>query len=83
MAAAPHERDAAIPGVVEWFNEEEGWGALLAPQVPGGCFVHYSNIQADGYRVLVAGQSVRFKFEKPGFLQDGYPFRALDVWPDS
>jgi cold shock protein len=68
-------------GVVEWFNAEEGWGALAAPEVPGGCFVHYSNIQQDGYRVLTSGQRVRFNFEEPGFLQDGYPYRAIAVWP--
>jgi hypothetical protein len=24
---------------------------------------------------------VRFTFERPGFLQDGCPYRALAVWP--
>jgi CspA family cold shock protein len=39
---------SVVDGTVEWFNEEEGWGALAAPEVPGGCFVHYSSILASG-----------------------------------
>jgi len=26
---------------------------------------------------------VRFTFERPGFLQDGYSYRALAVWPEA
>ena len=29
------------------------------------------------------GQRVRFTFERPGFLQDGYSYRALAVWPEA
>ncbi len=49
--------------------------------MPGGCFVHFSNIEMPGYRQLRAGQHVRFSFERLGFLQDGCPYRALAVWP--
>ena len=80
MLNGTNSRDEAIPGVVDWFSAEEGWGALKAPEIPGGCFVHFSMIHSDGYRQLVAGQHVRFTFDTPG--QDGYPFRALDVWLD-
>lgn len=66
-------------GVVREFDPEEGWGVLESPDVPGGCFVHYSNIDMAGYRALTAGQRVAFTFESPGFLQDGYPHRALVV----
>jgi CspA family cold shock protein len=77
----PAERYA--DGVVDWFNDEEGWGAISAPEVPGGCFVHFSNIEASGYRTLQAGARVRFTFEEPGFLQDGYRYRAVTVWPSA
>lgn len=71
---------AKVPGVVEWFDADEGWGVIEAPEVPGGCFVHFSNIEMPGYRQLRAGQHVRFSFERPGFLQDGCPCRAVTVW---
>ena len=73
---------APVAGVVTWFDVDEGWGVIEAPEVPGGCFVHFANIQMAGYRELQAGQRVRFTFERPGFLQDGYAYRALAVWPD-
>jgi hypothetical protein len=50
--------------------------------VLGGC-VHFSCIEGRGYRELRAGQRVRFTVEKPGFLQDGCPFRALTLWPEN
>lgn len=76
-------KPAAGPvGVVRSFDPDEGWGVIDAPEVPGGCFVHFSNIEMKGYRALAAGQRVRFTYEQPGFLQDGCPFRALFVWPE-
>ncbi|HEX3955419.1 MAG TPA: cold shock domain-containing protein [Trebonia sp.] len=71
----------AVAGVVKRFDPDEGWGVIDAPEVPGGCFVHFSNIEVPGYRQLHAGQQVRFTFEQPGFLQDGYRYRAVTVWP--
>jgi cold shock protein len=55
---------------------------ITAPELSGDCFVHFSIIQAEGYRMLEPGQKVTFTYEEPGFLQDGCPFRALSVWPD-
>lgn len=65
--------------MVRSFDPDEGWGVIDGPEVPGGCFVHFSNIEMDGYRALVAGQRVRFTYERPG--QDGCAYRALTVWP--
>jgi CspA family cold shock protein len=70
-----------IPGTVRWFNED-GWGVIDSPEVPGGCFVTFSNIVGAGYRNLNDGERVVFTFEEPGFKQDGYDFRALQVWPE-
>jgi len=65
-----------VAGVVKWFDPEEGWGVIDAPEMPGGCFVHFANIEMPGYRQLHAGQHVRFTFERPGFLQDGFAHTA-------
>jgi CspA family cold shock protein len=82
MTKTPHGQADPVAGVVKWFDPDEGWGVIDAPQVPGGCFVHFSGIQMPGYRQLSAGQHVRFTFERPGFLQDGCPYRAVAVWPE-
>jgi cold shock protein len=73
--------ESRVAGVVKWFDADEGWGVIVAPEVAGDCFVHFSSIQASGYRELHAGQRVCFTWEDPGYLQDGCPFRALQVWP--
>lgn len=65
-------------GVVREFNADEGWGVIDGPDVPGGCWVHFSAIAADGYRQLTAGERVTFRAEAGG--QDGFGFRALKVW---
>lgn len=47
-------------GTVKWFNNDKGYGFIA---VDGGedVFVHYSAIQADGYRSLDEGQRVEFE----------------------
>jgi CspA family cold shock protein len=75
--------DRGVAGIVTWFDADQGWGVIAAPEVPGGCFVHFSAIEAPGYRELRAGQQVRFTYEDPGYLQDGCRFRALQVWPET
>jgi cold shock protein len=79
LVARKRARQLAVDGTVRWFAANEGWGVIDAPEVPGGCFVHFSSIEMPGYRELRSGQRVRFTFERPGFLQDGYAFRALAV----
>ena len=62
-----------IHATVEWWREEEGWGALAATdETPGGIFVHFSSLQMDGYKSLRTGQKVDAKVEGPlRFKQDG------------
>lgn len=82
MAKKKPSEPTAAAGVVRRFDPDEGWGVIDAPEVPGGCFVSFWNIETKGYRALAVGQRVRFTYEQPGFLQDGCPFRALVVWPE-
>src|SRR4051812_10800624 len=68
----------ASVGRVRSFDPDEGWGVIDGPEVPGGCWVHFSAIAADGYRRLAAGEGVRFRAEAAD--QDGDAFRAGKVW---
>jgi CspA family cold shock protein len=52
-----------IIGTVKWFNGSKGYG-FLAREGGEDVFVHYSAIQADGYRNLQEGQKVEFSIEK-------------------
>jgi CspA family cold shock protein len=44
---------------VKWFNNEKGYG-FIAREGGDDVFVHFSNIQANGYRTLEEGQRVEF-----------------------
>lgn len=65
-------------GSVRTFDSDEGWGVLDGPDVPGGCWVHFSAIAMDGYRELTPGQPVSFRAEAAS--QDGFAYRAVKVW---
>jgi CspA family cold shock protein len=47
-------------GTVKWFNDAKGFGFISREGVDRDCFVHYSSIQADGFRTLSEGERVEF-----------------------
>lgn len=47
-------------GVVKWFNDGKGYGFITPDESEKDCFVHYSAIQADGFRSLKEGERVEF-----------------------
>ena len=46
-------------GKVKWFNETKGYG-FIKQDAGRDIFVHYSEIQGDGYRTLTEGETVEF-----------------------
>ncbi|MDE0099192.1 MAG: cold-shock protein [Truepera sp.] len=47
-------------GTVKWFSNEKGYGFIARDDGGGDLFVHFSAIQADGYRSLNEGDEVTF-----------------------
>jgi CspA family cold shock protein len=47
-------------GTVKWFNGEKGYGFITQDNGPD-LFVHYSEIQGDGFRSLNEGDKVEFE----------------------
>ena len=47
-------------GTVKWFNGDKGFG-FITPAEGEDLFVHYSEIQIDGYRSLDEGATVEFE----------------------
>ena len=47
-------------GSVKWFNAEKGFGVIAQADGGADVFVHFTAIQADGYRSLDENQTVEF-----------------------
>jgi cold shock protein len=58
-ARCAEKRSVVATGTVKFFNNEKGYGFISREQ-GDDVFVHYSNIQASGYRSLEEGQRVEF-----------------------
>ena len=50
-------------GTVKWFNDAKGYGFISADNGQE-VFVHFSAIQAGGFRSLKEGQRVQFELKK-------------------
>ena len=48
-------------GTVKWFNSEKGYGFIERADGEGDIFVHYSEIQGNGFRTLEENQQVEFE----------------------
>lgn len=48
-------------GTVKWFSAEKGYGFITQETGGQDVFVHFSAIQATGYRKLEAGDQVEFE----------------------
>jgi CspA family cold shock protein len=68
-----------IRATVRLWDDEEGWGVLDAPEVPGGCWTHYSAVEMSGYRRLRVGEVVDVVVEQAD--QDGFAYRAVRCRP--
>jgi CspA family cold shock protein len=52
-----------VLGTVKWFNAGKGYG-FIEREEGEDVFVHFSAIQADGFRTLEEGQQVEFSIEQ-------------------
>ncbi|NLU64800.1 cold-shock protein [Rhodococcus sp. HNM0563] len=50
-------------------------------QTPGGCWVHFSEVEIDGFRALDPGQEVDFEWQKTSGPVEGFAFMATQARP--
>jgi len=50
-------------GIVKWFNDRKGYG-FISQEDGNDVFVHFSSIEADGYKTLSEGDNVDFEIEE-------------------
>ena len=49
-----------MKGTVKWFNDSKGYGFIEQPDGED-VFVHFSAIEAEGFRTLAEGEKVEFE----------------------
>lgn len=52
-----------MKGTVKWFNDSKGYGFIRQPE-GDDLFVHFSAIQAEGFRTLAEGETVEFEVQE-------------------
>lgn len=51
-------------GTVKWFNDAKGYGFIAPEDGSADVFVHFSAIDAKGFRSLQEGQRVSFEVQQ-------------------
>ena len=47
-------------GRVQWFNENKGYGCIRQESDGQNIYVHYSDIEGEGFRTLNEGETVEY-----------------------
>ncbi len=63
MAEHSDEKLVGVEGEVKWFDPKKGYGFIVGPEGQD-VFIHFSQIEGDGFRPFTDGQRVEYDAEK-------------------
>lgn len=69
-------------GLVKWFSRLKGYGFIIPDGGGREVFVHYSAIEAEGYRNLHEGDRVRYHLVDQGKGPQAQDVQRLNGWGD-
>lgn len=64
-------------GTVKWFNAEKGFGFIAPEDGSADVFVHYSEIEGNGFKTLEENQRVEFEIGEGAKGPQAQAVRAL------
>jgi len=50
-----------VTGTVKWFSEEKGYGFISPDEGEEEIFVHYTDVEGEGFRSLAEGERVSYQ----------------------
>ena len=77
-AGRTKERVKLATGTVKFFNEQKGYGFISREQ-GDDVFVHFSNIQGEGFKTLHEGQRVEFDIGRGRKGDEAQNVRPIEV----
>jgi hypothetical protein len=68
-------------GIVASRNDAESWGSVESASNPRRCWFFTSHLMIPAPQTFLSpAESVNFTFEQVPGLQNGYHYRAIEVW---
>ncbi|MEZ4594552.1 MAG: cold-shock protein [Chloroflexota bacterium] len=80
QTSAPSAETNRLTGTVKWFNREKGYGFIVPDGGGEETFVHYTAIQADGYRNLYEDDRVTYDLVDVGRGPQAQNVRLLHAY---
>lgn len=79
-------------GIVEAWDDNEGWGVIRSGETPGGCWFNFTDLWRSDFRRICGERPIKtgykgaeldevVDFDWEAGEQDGYLYRAVDVRP--
>jgi len=53
-----------MKGTVKWFNDKKGYGFIKCDDYENDIYIHFSDINKNGYRTLYKNDLVEFDYDK-------------------